>query len=527
MNFKNNDANSMLYTLAAKVLKQASKKEGTVKSLCLQNGSDSKMKKNLYALVCESLKYSDAIREIAHMSGFPKKEPQIGEWQGIVIIYDHLFGKKGLRCGGVYKQAIVRQKSALNTSLTKLKVKRRIKDNVELIPESVRIADLMPRYVRVNLIRMSVEEAMQTFQTEGFMLVSSETNPAELRSRQFYRDPHIDDVLAFAPKTDFHAHTLYLNGTIIQQDKASCMPAKALNPPPGSTVIDGCAAPGNKTSHLASIMGNKGTIFAFDKDARRLKTLVKLTGLAGASCIKARHQSFLDVDPLDPTYADVEYILLDPSCSGSGIVSRLDQLIDNDDDTMSQDYQERLDNLRQFQETVLLHAFTFPRVKRVSYSTCSIHEQENEVVVANVLAANENFRLNTALPQWPRRGCPGLITGRERGAECVVRVLQEMDFTNGFFVAVFERKPAGRIEDGYETGSTKGQGTNIGVGRSSGGSESAYTNEHGFVKQEETVEAQTDNGATAVSITKNAKKNLKRKINRKRKKAAAQPTDTV
>ena len=43
------------------------------------------------------------------------------------------------------------------------------------------------------------------------------------------------------------------------------------------------------------------------------------------------HGSFLEVDPNDPQYAKVEYFLLDPSCSGSGIVSRLDHLVDNDE----------------------------------------------------------------------------------------------------------------------------------------------------------------------------------------------------
>lgn len=52
--------------------------------------------------------------------------------------------------------------------------------------------------------------------------------------------------------------------------QASCMPAPALNPPPGSHCIDACSAPGNKTSHLAAIMGNKGRVDAFDISPKRL-----------------------------------------------------------------------------------------------------------------------------------------------------------------------------------------------------------------------------------------------------------------
>lgn len=59
-------------------------------------------------------------------------------------------------------------------------------------------------------------------------------------------------------------------------------------------------------------------IYAFDKDNKRLSTLKKLVNKAGATCVCAECKDFLSVDPLDKKYEDVEYILVDPSCSGSG-----------------------------------------------------------------------------------------------------------------------------------------------------------------------------------------------------------------
>ncbi|KAH3793061.1 hypothetical protein DPMN_146563 [Dreissena polymorpha] len=73
-------------------------------------------------------------------------------------------------------------------------------------------------------------------------------------------DPHIRNVLMFPPGTDLHIQPLYMSGSIILQDKASCFPAHVLSPLPGSMLIDCCAAPGNKTTHLAAILNNKGSV---------------------------------------------------------------------------------------------------------------------------------------------------------------------------------------------------------------------------------------------------------------------------
>jgi putative methyltransferase len=59
-------------------------------------------------------------------------------------------------------------------------------------------------------------------------------------------------------------------------------------------------------------------VFAFDKNAKRLSTLKKLVSKAGATCVYAECKDFLSVKPYDDMYRNVEYILVDPSCSGSG-----------------------------------------------------------------------------------------------------------------------------------------------------------------------------------------------------------------
>ncbi|RCH90660.1 hypothetical protein CU097_000379, partial [Rhizopus azygosporus] len=140
------------------------------------------------------------------------------------------------------------------------------------------------------------------------------------------------------------------------------------------------------------------------------------------------HGSFLEADPNDPQYSQVEYLLLDPSCSGSGIISRLDHLVDDEDenegssDKNGSTQEERLKNLSEFQISVIEHALKFPNAKRVVYSTCSVHAEENEHVVKTVLKNNPEFELasrDTVLPTWHRRGMPKEMDGDEDKVETV------------------------------------------------------------------------------------------------------------
>ncbi len=158
-------------------------------------------------------------------------------------------------------------------------------------------------------------------------------------------------------------------------------------------------------------------------------------------------------------FAQVEYILVDPSCSGSGIVKRFDDLFsptrgdqgkteilyqyfielitfislaeEDDGSNVKEEEQKRLESLSTFQLTILMHCFRctytyhltappttetnrvppfhniVPNVKKIVYSTCSIHQKENEDVVSAALDLNRGrFKLMHALPSWKRRGLP-------------------------------------------------------------------------------------------------------------------------
>jgi len=136
---------------------------------------------------------------------------------------------------------------------------------------------------------------------------------------------------------------------------------------------------------------------------------------------------FLSLNPEDPKFKNVSHststvlslnsdlayhrsflVLVDPSCSGSGIPSRLDHLIPSVPD---QENLARVKALSNFQLAILSHALRFSGAKRVVYSTCSIWEQEDEGVVMRILGKKElremGWRLESrdqVLPTWERRG---------------------------------------------------------------------------------------------------------------------------
>ena len=90
----------------------------------------------------------------------------------------------------------------------------------------------------------------------------------------------------------------------------------ALKPRLGRGILDACAAPGMKTTFLASIVGKSARIVAVEKSEKRCKTLKEMLKQYSCDFVEVLNQDFTEIDPSN--FNDIEYILVDPSCSGSG-----------------------------------------------------------------------------------------------------------------------------------------------------------------------------------------------------------------
>ena len=341
------------------------------------------------------------------------------------------------------------------------------------------------RWVRINTLKTTSQcQIDSTF--KKYTQVSSIEEVHAARD-VFHIDDHIPNLIALPRHIDLSKSPAYASGETILQDKASCFPAYLLDPKhTNGDIVDACAAPGNKTTHLAALLVDsckknpasdrhtyRRRIFAFERDKQRAETLKKMTALSGTdeslrSCggsLSVHYQDFLNVDPQSQEMQDVGALLLDPSCSGSGIVGRDDapavlelpsitptlqpssksvrkrkrkrsstqedandeiavarpiehdeeESNDADGDREGQEkLKERLRNLSTFQTKLIRHAMAFPKARKIVYSTCSIHEEENEQVVLRALSSDiareRRWRILTrdrqpdGLRKWPIRG---------------------------------------------------------------------------------------------------------------------------
>lgn len=173
-------------------------------------------------------------------------------------------------------------------------------------------------------------------------------------------------------------------GWFVVQDESAMAAASLLQVRPGQQVLDLCAAPGGKTTHLAELMQNRGELVAADVDDRRLKLVSEACARLKISIVRCeplpREMTRLPWGPFDA-------VLLDVPCSNSGVLGKRPEvrwrLMPTD-----------LDELPVIQLRLLKAALlAVRRPGRVVYSTCSIEPEENEQVVRRALEQHPEFHL--------------------------------------------------------------------------------------------------------------------------------------
>lgn len=397
---------------AARAIDFIRRGQGSIKTFCF-DGKVKVNKKALYGSVCECCKNFYALQAAIRSCPSLTEAADAPEYFWMMLLLELSNGKFRYDLNDKRVQKFWSVKGRLLDELAT--AKKRFPPFEESFEKF--------KFMRVNRL-IDADEL-----PESFVQVDSERE-LEKNERGYMWDAVVKDLLLLSPNCNISLLPGHRNGSLISQDKASCIPAFILAPPPGAHVIDCCAAPGNKTTQLAAMVGTDGRVFAIEKDCKRFEVLRKMVKRAGAdSIVECHNRDFLSLDPSLPKYRAVEYALVDPSCSGSGMPLSLEKHVESG----RNDKNGRIEHLANFQAMAVKQAMKFPAVKAVVYSTCSVNERENEAVVAEVLHSMVDWSLaGRPLPGWTRRGLSSYDF-----AEDVIRADPQEDRMTGFFVALF------------------------------------------------------------------------------------------
>jgi 16S rRNA (cytosine967-C5)-methyltransferase len=258
------------------------------------------------------------------------------------------------------------------------------------------------------------------------------TDPASLeralaaQSVSVDRDETIAEALVLDGALDLHDSPLWQQGAFLAQSRAAMLVARTLAPSAGDRVLDLCAAPGGKTTHLAALMGGEGSVLAvernraraaaLDRTARRLRAANVRVELGDATAPRAEGAVF-------------DRVLVDPPCSGLGVLqARADLRWRVGEADVVQ--------MAKTQRSILAAGAGALRPGGVLvYSTCTISPIENEHLIEGFLDSHADFSLDdlaTELPAFsdgePRISLPGTVV-----------TLPHRDRTAGFFIARLRR----------------------------------------------------------------------------------------
>ncbi len=277
-----------------------------------------------------------------------------------------------------------------------------------------------PVDVRANLLKTTREKLLA--QLSKFDAVEAPLAPDAIRIA-------VPEGLKRTPNLE--AEPSFQRGAFEIQDAASQVAARMCGVEAGQQVADICAGAGGKTLALASAMGNKGQIHAWDADRNRLKPIVARLNRAGVHNVQVIPAD--EPEKLDELAGRMDRVLVDAPCSGSGSWRRKP-------DAKWRLTPESLANRGDDQRAVLARAA--PLVKpggRLIYVTCSLLPEENTGQVEAFLASNQDFSVLPYADVW-QQCLPGDPPVSADGSTSTLLLSPADHNVDGFFIAVMQRR---------------------------------------------------------------------------------------
>ncbi len=224
----------------------------------------------------------------------------------------------------------------------------------------------------------------------------------------------------------------FLQGYYYLQNIASMLPAVILDPKPNDVVIDMCASPGSKATHLAQLMKNEGTLILIDRNRKRipaLETNIRRMGIINSIVIN------MDAIYLSKLNIKATKILLDAPCTGEGLIRQ-------DTKRKKSRKMRDIEKMASIQKKLLKAGLNALEPNgELLYSTCSIAPEENELVIHEVLEENSNIRISKISKTF---GVSGLtdVYGKNLREDLRYsqRLYPHLHDTIGFYLCLLKRK---------------------------------------------------------------------------------------
>jgi 16S rRNA (cytosine967-C5)-methyltransferase len=272
-------------------------------------------------------------------------------------------------------------------------------------------ADISPVYVRLNTLKAQEETLLKKLEDEQIVLE---------------KVPQLKDTYKLVESRKPLTRTQsFIQGLFYIQDKASCLAAEIADPKQGTTVLDVCAAPGAKTTYLAKLMENRGTIVSVDYSKRRIRVWKRETERMGTSIAQPVVADARNGLPLN---VSADLVILDPPCTSTGTFGKTP-------DAKWRLTKRSILGMAKIQAEMIEQCAEY--VKKdgfLVYSTCSITVEENEMVIEKFLKTHPEFK---PVEAKPKIGLPGL-----RGLTKCQRFYPHIHECNGFFVAKLMKEKA-------------------------------------------------------------------------------------
>ncbi|WP_410983882.1 16S rRNA (cytosine(967)-C(5))-methyltransferase RsmB [Bacillus cereus] len=264
---------------------------------------------------------------------------------------------------------------------------------------------------RVNVDKVMVEEAIDLLKQEGVEAQSGDLS---------------DDAIQIEKGNVAHTEA-FQKGFLSIQDESSMLVARALEPAEGDKVLDSCAAPGGKTTHIAERLKGTGQVMSLDLHPHKVRLIQQQAKRLGLENVETKA---LDARKVQEHFASESFdkILVDAPCSGFGVIRRKPDIKLGKEKGDS----ERLSTIQ-----LSILEKVAPLLKaggRLVYSTCTIEKIENEQVIEQFLQEHPEFEWDTTMKErMPEKLRPYINKGQ-------VQILPHYFATDGFYIACLRKK---------------------------------------------------------------------------------------